>query len=256
MKRLMALGAVVAAVGAGSAALGQMAAAGGTAVPQNDGGLAVSPAVAEHGPAPGPIATYTVANRSGAPLAVTVTPRPWVQTSSGKVSVNRRGKLRGVSVDTPSFTLGAGEQRLVTATLTAAPSAGSLYGALEVVGLPSDAATRKGVVLGYRLLGTIRIVPTTPRVRLRAGTPKASKGTAVVSVRNAGNTVDPVTGSVTLRGAGGARTRTVQAIRILPGKSVKIPLGTRLAPGSYRATLRLRQSNRVALSATKRFRVR
>jgi hypothetical protein len=172
------------------------------------------------------------------------------------VSVNRRATLRGVSVDTKSFTLAAGERRLVTATLTAAPSAGSLYGALEVVGLPSDATTRNGVVLGYRLLGTIRILPSSPRIRLAAGSPKASNRTAVVAVRNRGNTVNPVTGRITLRGAGGTRTRTVQAVRILPGESVNIPLASKLSPGSYKATIRLRQGNRTALSATKRFRVR
>ena len=256
MKRLMALGAVVVALGAGSAALGQKAAAGGAAAAQNDGGLSVLPAVVERGPQPGPIATYTIANRSAAPMAVTVTPRPWVQATSGKVSVNRRATLRGVSVDASSFTLAAGGTRNVTATLTAAPSGGSLYGALEVIGLPPDAATRKGIVLGYRLLGTIRINPSSPRVSLTAGTPKASKGTAVVSVRNKGNTADPVTGRVTVRGGGGSRTRSVQSVRILPGKSVNIPVGTKLARGSYTATLRLTQRNRVALSATKRFSVR
>jgi hypothetical protein len=256
MKRLMALGAVAVALGAGSAALGQKAAAGGSAAAQNDGGLSVLPAIAERGPQPGPIATYTIANRSAAPLAVTVTPRPWAQSTSGKVSANRNARLSGVSVDASSFTLAAGEQRNVTATLTSAPSGGSLYGTLEVVGVPSDATTRKGIVLGYRLLGTIRINPTSPRVRLKAGTPKASRGTAVVSVRNTGNTADPVAGSIRLRGAGSGRARSVQPVRILPGKSVNIPVGTKLARGSYTATLRLTQRGRVALSATKRFTVR
>ena len=57
MKRLMALGAVLVALGAGGAALGQKAAAGGAAAAQNDGGLSVLPAVVEHGPQPGPLAT-------------------------------------------------------------------------------------------------------------------------------------------------------------------------------------------------------
>ena len=185
-----------------------------------------------------------------------MTPRPWVQATSGKVSVNRRAKLPGVSVDAPTFTLAPGAARDVVATLTTSPSAGSLYGALEVVGLPADAATRKGVVLGYRIIGTIRVVPTSPRIGLTAGTPKASKGTAVLSIRNTGNTAEPVTGSVTVRGATGSRTRSVESLRILPGKSVNLPLGTRLTSGRYTATLRLVQRGKVALRATKRFTVK
>ncbi len=256
MKRYMALGAVLVALGAGGAALGQKAAAGGATAAQNDGGLSVLPAVVEHGPQPGPLGTYTIANRSAAPLAVTVTPRPWVQATSGKVSVNRRAKLPGVSVDAPTFTLAPGAERGVVATLNTSPSAGSLYGALEVVGLPADANTRKGVVLGYRIIGTIRVVPTSPRIGLTAGAPKASKGTAVLSIRNTGNTAEPVTGSVTVRGATGSRTRSVDSLRILPGKSVNVSLGTRLTSGRYTATVRLVQRGRVALRGTKRFTVK
>jgi hypothetical protein len=256
MKRYMALGAVLVALGAGGAALGQKAAAGGATAAQNDGGLSVLPAVVEHGPQPGPLGTYTIANRSAAPLAVTVTPRPWVQATSGKVSVNRRAKLAGVSIDAPTFTLAPGAQRNVVATLTTTPSAGSLYGAMEVVGLPADAATRKGVVLGYRIIGTVRVVPTSPRIGLVAGKPKARKGTAVLSIRNSGNTAEPLSGSVTLRSAAGSRTRSVASLRILPGKSVSLPLGTRLTSGRYTATLRLVQRGRVALRTTKRFTVK
>src|SRR5688572_28307593 len=138
MKRYMALGAVLVALGAGGAALGQKAAAGGAAAAQNDGGLSVQPAIVEHDTRPGPLGTYTVANRSAAPLTVTVTPRPWVQSTAGNVSVNRRATLPGVSVSESTFTLAPGASRDLVATLTSSPAAGSLYGALEIVGLPAD----------------------------------------------------------------------------------------------------------------------
>ena len=77
----------------------------------------------------------TVANRSTAPLDVTVTPRPWVQAVTGKVSPNRRSTLPGVSVSQTKFTLQPGAETVVTANLTSAPSAGYLYGAMEVVGV-------------------------------------------------------------------------------------------------------------------------
>jgi len=88
MKRYVALGAVLTALGAGGAALVQGAAAGGSAAQTKDGGLSVMPALIEHNAQPGQLASMTVANRSTAPLEVTVTPRPWVQAVTGKVSPN------------------------------------------------------------------------------------------------------------------------------------------------------------------------
>jgi hypothetical protein len=255
MKRLMALGAVLAALGAGGTALGQKAVAGGAAA-QAAGGLSVMPAIIEHGPQAGALATLTVANRSAAPLAVTVTPRPWTQSSSGKVSPNRRATLPGVSVSQSTFTLAPGAERQVDATLNSAPSAGYLYGALEVVGLPTDAATRKGVVLGYRLVGSLRILPTAPKYGLTASNPKAVSGTAVIPVKNTGNTLDAVSGTVSVKGARGTKNLAIAAVRILPGKSVNVPAGSKLAAGSYTAKVTLNQRGKKALAVTKKFRVK
>ena len=60
-------------------------------------------------------------------------------------------------------------------TLGGAPAGGSLYGALEVVGLPADVGTRKGVVTGYRLIGALRYNPATPTYALKARAAKVSK---------------------------------------------------------------------------------
>ena len=255
MKRLMALGAALTALGVGGAALGQTAAAGGAAA-QADGGLSMMPAMIQHGPQAGALTTLTVANRSAAPMAVTVTPRPWTQAATGKVSPNRRATLPGVSVSQSTFTLAPGAEQQVSATLTSSPGAGYLYGAIEVVGLPTDAAARKGVVLGYRLVGSVRILPSTPKYGITAGNPKAVKGTAVIPVKNTGNTLDPVSGTVTVKGARGTKNLAIAAVRILPGKSVNIPAGTKLAAGSYSATVKLNQRGKKALSATKKFKVK
>ena len=168
------------------------------------------PGTIEHGAQPGALATMTVANRSTTPLAVTVTARPWVQSASGKVSPNRRATLPGVSVDKASFTLAPGAEQAVTATLNSAPSAGYLYGAIEAVGVPTDLSKRKGVVLGYRLVGALRILPAAPKTGLTAGTAKAVKGTAVVPVKNTGNTLDAGQrhgARQELRGTSGSRSR-------------------------------------------------
>src|SRR5687768_16033524 len=115
MKRYMALGAVVVALGAGATVLGQIAVAG-SAAQDTAGGLSLMPATIEHNAQPGALSTMTVANRSATPLTVTVAARPWVQSASGKVSPNRRATLPGVSVDKTSFTLAPGKEELVTAT--------------------------------------------------------------------------------------------------------------------------------------------
>jgi hypothetical protein len=256
MKRYVALGAVLTALGAGGTALVQGAAAGGSAAQTAAGGLSVMPALIEHNAQPGELAKLTVANRSKAPLDVTVTPRPWVQAVTGKVSPNRRGTLPGVSVSQSKFTLKPGAETVVVANLTSAPSAGYLYGAMEVVGVPADAATRKGVVLGYRLVGSLRVLPAAPKNLITAGKVKASGKTAVVPVKNAGNTLDPVSGSVKVKGAQGTKNFSVAAVKILPGKTVNLPAGTKLAKGSYTATVSLTQRGKKALSLTKKFKVK
>ena len=128
-----------------------------------------------------------------------VTPRQWVQSVTGKVSPNRRSTLSGVTVSQSKFTLAPGAETKVTATLTSAPAAGYLYGAMEVVGVPTDAATRKGVVLGYRLVGSLRVLPAERKYSITAGNVKASGATAVIPVKNAGNTVDAVSGTVKVK---------------------------------------------------------
>ena len=137
-------------------------------------------------------------------MAVTVTPRPWVQATSGKVSVNRRATLRGVSVEPSSFTLAPGRS---------ASHGDADGGAVRRPALrrarghrPAD---RRGHAQGHRArLPAARHDPDPPvlaEVSLTAGTPKATKGTAVVPVRNNGNTLDPVTRQRSRSGARAAR---------------------------------------------------
>ena len=135
MKRYVALGAVLTALGAAGTAAVQGAAAGGSAAQAKDGGLSVMPALIEHSAQPGELATLTVANRSAAPLDVTVTPRPWVQAVTGKVSPNRRSTLPGVTVSQSKFTLKPGAETKVTATLS--------LGALRRVPVRRDGGHRR-----------------------------------------------------------------------------------------------------------------
>ena len=78
----------------------------------------------------------------------------------------------------------------------------------------------------------------------------------MIPVKNAGNTVDAVSGSVKVKGASGTKNLTVAAVKILPGKTVNLPAGTKLAKGSYTATVALTQRGKKALSVSKKFKVK
>lgn len=253
MKRVMALGAAVLALGAGAAAFGQKATAGGAAA-QADGGLGVSSGTIEAPAKAGAYGPVKVSNRSATALTVTVSPRQWTQAANGKVSPNRRGGLAGVSVSAPSFTLQPGEERDLTVNVGAIPAAGSLYGALEVVGLPADVKTRKGLVLGYRVVSAIRLLPSAPKTGVTAGKIKVAKGTATLGVKNTGNTLDPIAISVDVKQAGGT-SKPGSTVKILPGKTIDFSLGT-LRKGSATAKITLRQKGKTVVSTTKKFTVK
>jgi hypothetical protein len=228
---------------------------------QATGGLAISPIVIERQATVGASNILTVANKSREAVNVTVAARPWTQSASGKTSPNRRKTLPEIAVSEDSFTLAPGANKEVTVTLRSAPRGNSLYGAVEVIGLPRDVASRKGVVAGYRLIGTMRLNPAAKTYNLSAGAArivgKGSNRTLTLAVRNAGNTIDPVTGSVRLRGPLGTREVPVDGTRILPGKSLRLALArtSRLQPGRYTAVVSLRQGSE-RLNVTKRIRVR
>jgi hypothetical protein len=229
----------------------------GARTAQTSGGLAVSPATIERAAAAGVANAVTVTNNSREALNITVKARPWTQSSSGLASPNRRRSLSGVTVSDGSFTLAAGAKQDVTVTLGGAPAGGSLYGALEVVGLPSKAKTGKGVVTGYRLVGALRYNPATPTYALKGASAKVSKRMIVLPVRSTGNTAEPVTGTVRVRGPLGTRQGAIKATRILPGKRVSLPLASTkgLTAGRYTATVSLRQGSK-RFTISKRITVR
>ena len=124
MKRNMAAGRRAAGARRRGRGAEPNAAAGGAAAKQTDGGLSVSPAVIEHNAQPGALATMTVANRSAAPLAITVTPRPWVQDAAGKVSPNRKRRWPASASARRSSRSRPAPQQDVTSASPRRPSAG------------------------------------------------------------------------------------------------------------------------------------
>jgi hypothetical protein len=239
-------GVVVAAAVAGGAVIAR-ADDGAVRAAAADGGLGVKPVLIEKPAAAGAVGTLTIANRSSKRLDVTVTPRPWLQSTSGAVSVNRSKTLAGIAVDTPGFALAAGAEKTVSIT---ASTGTSMFGGIEVTGLPAGADGKSGVVAGYRLITSLRLDPATAVLSLKAGSPKVtgsgSNRALVLPVRNAGNTIAPVTGDVRLKSALGTRRRTLSSVRVLPGKTVDMLLssGRSLRPGSYTATVQLKQGGK------------
>ena len=242
--RLGAVAAAVAVAGGGAALLGHATPAGSKAA---TGGLSLSPVVIERTAKAGATDSVTVANHSAHTLAVTVAARPWRQSVTGVAQPSRRATLSGVVLGAQSFTLKAGAQRTLTVTLASVPPAGYEYGALEAIGLPPGAAGRKGIVTGYRLIGTLRYDPEAPQLRLTAGkvrtTGSGSARILSLPVTNRGNTVKAVTGNVDLKGPLGTRNSDIRSVRILPGKTVDVPLQATkgLVAGAYKATIELDQ---------------
>lgn len=244
---------VLAAAIAGGGALQQALAAG------SGGGLSLSPSILEHAAQPGSVGSLTLSNTTANPLQVTVTPRPWLQSSAGRVSPDRRHKLADVGVSAASFVLAAGAQRSVALSLLRAPRGGSLYGNVDVVGTPVDAKKRTGIVVAFRLVSSLRLNPTAARrkLSLTVGDVRAAKRALAVAVRNAGNTIDPVSGTLRLSGALGGRSTTIAATRILPGAIVRLGAGSTagLPKGSYTATVTLSQGGRKVVSAKRKLRI-
>jgi len=214
--------------------------AGAAALP---GGLRVENGSVERQAVPGATNTVRVTNGSTKAMTIAVTPRPWAQSSSGLVSPNRRSTLTTVGVSEHAFTLAPGATRNVTVTLKSAPR-GYEYGALEIVGLPTDVAKRKGIVTGYRIVGALRYKSAKPTYALKLGSLKAKSGALTLNVRNSGNTADPISGSLLLKGALGTRQSSIKATRALPGKTVALTLlSKKLAAGRYTATVSLKQGS-------------
>jgi hypothetical protein len=222
------------------------------------GGLSVTPAILEQTARSGATGTATIANTSARKLKVTVTTRPWRQARTGSVSADRRRTLsRYVRVSAGAFTLAAHTSRTVSVRLTRVPSRRSLYGSLEVVGKP--ARKRKGINVAYRLIGSLRFHPTAGarRWRLKAGAAHVSGRQLSLAVRNRGNTIDAVGGSVSVSSPRGGRSGSITGVKILPGKGVRLPLISLngLRAGRYTASVTLTQAGRNRVSVTRKFRI-
>ncbi len=238
----------------------------GVAIAQADsssatsGGLSVTPAVIDRPATLGPAGTVTLANTTKAALKITVMPRPWLQSPGGAVTPNRRLSLSPqiVVVDPNTFVLPAGASRSVTINVNQVPAGGSVYGSIEAIGVPVDAAKHKGVSVGYRLISNLRLNPANAAARkytLAVKAPKVQGASVVLPVRNTGNTIEPITGTAKISSSLGARTVTIASQRIVPAATVNLPLTALkgLARGHYTVAYSLSQAGHVVSKATGKF---
>jgi len=230
---------------------------GGHAARQSTGMLSLSPGIVDIPAQTGALGSITVSNTTQRAMRITVRARPWTQSRTGAAIPNRRRTLSEVRLETTQLTLPGGEDRQIPVSIERIPSGGSLYGAIEVIGEPTGTRPR-GIAADYRLISSLRLNPATPRLRVRAGSARVRGGNVVLSVRNTGNTIEPIRGSARVRGPGGTRNQRIPSTRIVPGATVDLRMGSagRLPRGAYTATVRLSQDGRRVASATKRFRVR
>jgi hypothetical protein len=241
-------------VAGGAAVLAQSGTARDSKIAQDQGGLLVAPLMVDRPAAAGATNTFTVVNRSKEALDVDVKARPWTQSSStGDVAPNRRSTLGGVRVDGGSFSLAPGQSRAVNVTLT---SGRSLYGALEVVGLPEDIDERKGLITGYRLVGPLRYQPAEKTYKLKVSSPRVRGGKLVLPVRSRGNTNAVVSASAQVKGATGTRRGSDRA-PILPGKQVNLSLlsAKNLRAGTYTVKATVKQGTE-SVKVTRKLRIK
>ncbi len=113
-------------------------------------GLSLTPQRVEKIARVGATGAVTVANGTGRPIRVTVRVRPWRQARGGVVTPDLRRTLRRQLAVSPSaFRLAAGVRRTVSIRLKRHPSGGSLFGGIDVVGVPVGAKPLNGIVPRY-----------------------------------------------------------------------------------------------------------
>jgi hypothetical protein len=271
VKLILGTGAVLAAPLFGGAllagAVSSAAPAPRTARAASDaGGLSMTPQIVQRSAKVGTAATVIVTNTTSHQMRVTLRPRPWVQALDGTVAPDPRRTLTRLVRPSPSaFTMAAKSRRMVRLTLRRHPSGGSLYGALDLTGIPRGARLPNGITPRYRLIGSLRLDPVRRRMRIRAGTLKVTgrsgRHAIVLPLRNLGNTVEPVTGRVALIGPGATRANVLRAVRIVPRRLVNLTLGTYRGllrgqrAGRYKLTVTLTQGGRRVLHSTRSVRL-
>lgn len=214
------------------------------------GGVSLTPDTVAHAARNGTLGTITVKNTTSEILQVTIRVRPWLQNRlTGTVSANLKTSLSSYfTASSTSFNLSPGS-RPVRIIQRRTPPGGSSYSAIEVFAKQRKPKAINGVIPQYRVVGRLRANPVRKRVSLRAGTigfvGRGSGRQLVLPIRNTGNTLDPIGGSVAIKGPT-SKTNTVKPLGIIPGQVVNLVGGSLkgFKPGNYTAVWSITQGSK------------
>ena len=126
---------------------------------------------------------------------------------------------------------------------------GSLYGGIQVFAKQRKPAARNGIIPQWDLVGRLRLNPNRKRPNLRVGaTDVVGRGNSrslILAVRNIGNTLDPVGGTVRITGPT-ARNATIPQVSVVPGQVVYLKGGALkdMKAGNYTATWSITQGSK------------
>ncbi len=220
------------------------------AAQQSQGGISMTPATVERTAKRGSVGTFTVKNSTRDTLRVTVTVRPWSQNrTTGAVAINRRANLSPYVRASPvRFNLRPGS-RTVRLNMRRMSPGGSLYGGVQIFAKQVKAKARNGIIPQYEVIGRVRLNPSSKRPNLKLGaTDVVGRGNSrslILAVRNLGNTLDPVTGTVTITGPT-RRTATIPQVGVVPGQVVYLKGGLLrgMKSGAYTGTWSITQGGK------------
>jgi hypothetical protein len=214
------------------------------------GGVSITPALVETTAKKGTVGTVTVKNTTKDAMRVTINVRPWIQNrANGSVVLNTRASLSPyVRASPASFTLKPG-QRKIRFRMVRLTASGSLYAGFQVFAKQVKAKARNGIVPQWDLRGKMRLNPRSKRPNLKLGSTRVlGRGNGrslILEVRNLGNTLDPVGGSVRITGPS-ARNANVPSIAVVPGQVVQLKGGalSGMKAGNYTASWTINQGGR------------
>ena len=214
------------------------------------GGVSITPAIVERTAKRGTVGSVTVKNTTKDTMKVTVNVRPWIQNrATGAVVLNTRASLSPYVRSSPaSFTLKPGS-RTIKLKMVRMTGSGSLYAGFQVFAKQARAKARNGIIPQWDLRGKLRLNPTRKRPNLKLGSTRVlGRGTGrslILEVRNLGNTLDPVGGTVAITGPS-PRNATVPQIAVVPGQVVQLKGGALrgMKGGNYTATWSITQGGK------------
>jgi len=214
------------------------------------GGVSISPAIVERTAKKGNIGSVTVKNTTKDTMRITVNVRPWIQNrATGQVVLNTRASLSSfVRASPAAFNLAPG-QRTVRLNMVNLTRSGSLYAGFQVFAKQVKAKARNGIVPQWDLRGKLRLNPRRKSLSVKLGSTRVlGRGDGrilILEVRNLGNTLDPIAGSVAITGPS-PRNATIPPVGVVPNQVVQLKGGSLkgMRAGNYTASWTVTQGGR------------